>query len=209
MKIYAISGLGADERAFYKLQLKHPIIHLPWKTPVPGETLRSYAQRFLKDIDDSKPFGLMGLSFGGMVVVEIAKIKTPQKTIIISSVPTRKELPPDFRAIGSLGIVRIIPAKWLIPPKIICHWLFGVKTKEDKELLNAIIEDTDPDFFKWAIQEILMWNNTENIPLLALHGTKDRLIPCHREALRIRNGSHFMVVSHAESISTIINHYLA
>ncbi|MBL3657687.1 hypothetical protein [Fulvivirga sediminis] len=108
MKIYAISGLGADERAFYKLQLQYPIVHLPWKTPLLGDSLRTYAQRFVNDIDDSKPFALLGLSFGGMVVVEIGKILKPEKTIIISSAPTKNELPNSLRIIGRLGLTKLM-----------------------------------------------------------------------------------------------------
>ncbi|MBL3657688.1 hypothetical protein [Fulvivirga sediminis] len=71
---------------------------------------------------------------------------------------------------------------------MIAHWLFGVTNKEDKLLLNEIIRDTDRQFLKWALQEIMQWNNSELIPLLALHGTKDRLIPCYKEASKIKNG---------------------
>jgi pimeloyl-ACP methyl ester carboxylesterase len=67
MTIYCISGLGADYRVFQKLVFPsdYHVVHVEWIQPEIRETLSSYALRLLKQIDNSKPFILIGLSFGG------------------------------------------------------------------------------------------------------------------------------------------------
>lgn len=76
MNVYFISGLGADKRIFSKLTLsaEFDIIHIDWIVPFSKETLVSYAKRLSKVIDVNNPFALIGVSFGGMIAVEIAKL---------------------------------------------------------------------------------------------------------------------------------------
>ena len=84
-KIYCISGLGADERAFSKLNIKgFELKVIRWLMPIKDETLPEYASRMRQDIDDDNPI-LMGLSFGGMLCTEIAK-QVPVKKIIIDRI---------------------------------------------------------------------------------------------------------------------------
>ena len=93
MKIYAFSGLGTDERIFRQLALDHELIPVKWINPLPKEKLSSYAQRLGEQIDQSEPFALLGVSFGGMLVSELVKTLNPEKVILISSASTRFELP--------------------------------------------------------------------------------------------------------------------
>jgi hypothetical protein len=67
MKVYFISGLGADERAFQRLVFPQSwtVSHLQWIEPARGESLESYVARFSKLIDSTAPFALVGLSFWG------------------------------------------------------------------------------------------------------------------------------------------------
>ncbi|HEY0434517.1 MAG TPA: hypothetical protein VGC95_11625, partial [Chitinophagaceae bacterium] len=79
MKAYFISGLGADRRAFYRIQMPSSIqiVHLDWIDPLPKESLNDYALRFSKLIDRHEEFILVGLSFGGMLAVELGKFLQP------------------------------------------------------------------------------------------------------------------------------------
>lgn len=72
-KIYILSGLGADERVFKKLDLV-PLepVYLKWIPPHKNESVESYASRLLSQITEKNPV-LIGLSFGGMMAIEIAK----------------------------------------------------------------------------------------------------------------------------------------
>lgn len=96
-KYYVFSGLGADERVFKNLSFgEAEVEHIHWIPPLTTETLAQYAQRIAQRITTPHPV-LVGLSFGGMVAVEIAKILPVEKVILISSAKTRDELPPSYR----------------------------------------------------------------------------------------------------------------
>ncbi len=96
MKIYCISGLGADKRAYQLLQLNHEMVHLEWITPKKNEPLIEYCFRLGTAINTNEPFGIMGLSFGGLVAIELSKIFNPSFTILLSSIETCQELPLVF-----------------------------------------------------------------------------------------------------------------
>ena len=71
--IYCISGLGADEKAFDRLKVNgYSLHHLKWIPPLANENLSSYARRKLNDIKENNPI-ILGLSFGGMIAIEMAK----------------------------------------------------------------------------------------------------------------------------------------
>jgi pimeloyl-ACP methyl ester carboxylesterase len=71
--IYCISGLGADERVFQKLKFQgYQPIHIKWLEPEAGENIANYTQRLTTQIKAEKPI-LIGLSFGGIIAVEMSK----------------------------------------------------------------------------------------------------------------------------------------
>ena len=206
--IYCISGLGADKRVFRNLKLSgYQPIHLDWLPPEKGENITDYAQRLAGEIEQENPI-VIGLSFGGIVAVEIAKQIAVEKIILISSVKTVAENPWYFKMFRWLPIHLLIPFKsllwavyWLI------NWFFGLETKEEKRLLKAILIDTDAKFLKWAINRVVYWKN-EIIPdnLFHLHGTSDRIFPIGfvDADLTIDEGGHFMIMNRADKISQTI-----
>ena len=206
MKIFAISGLGADKRVFKYLTLDHELIPVEWIKPRTKEPIEAYAKRLIihYKIDDESDFGILGVSFGGLIAVEMSKIIKPKLTILISSVETKHELSGLIKLAGKSGLIELIPKQFLHPPKAIAHFLFGT----DKiELLNSILEDTDLSFSKWAIRALLNWKNETKLPnLIKIGGTKDKLLPPKGEhTLLIENGRHFMIVDKADIISEVLN----
>lgn len=214
MNAYFISGLGADKRIFSKLKLseKINIIHIDWINPNKNETLEAYAQRLSRIIDTSQPFALVGVSFGGMIAVEIAKNLTPTTTVIISSTMLSTQLPRLYRLAGKLGLLKLIPAKILkYSNKLTQNYYFGTRSGSEKILLSKIIKDTDAYFLKWAIGSILGWkNNIKPEQIYHIHGTNDKILysKTAKPDYIIENGTHFMVYQNAVEISGIIDHIL-
>lgn len=206
MKIYGISGLGADERVFKYLNLKHEIIPLIWIKHDKNESLESYASRLASKINTNEAFGILGVSFGGLVAVEISKILNPKVTILISSVATKNELSLLLKGVGKMNIIKYLPSKIFNPPKKIAHFLFGT---DNKELLNKILDDSDLDFSKWAVNELLNWKNTTTLSsIIKISGTNDKLLPptkADNNTILIEKGEHFMIVDKAKEISEVIN----
>lgn len=206
MKIYGISGLGADKRVFEYLTLDCKLIPIEWIEPLKNETIENYSIRFSKLINKEEDFGIMGVSFGGLIATEISKKLNPKLTILISSAETKMELRKIYRIIGKTKLLKIIPQVLFDPPRIIANWIFGAK---NKNLLNQILDDTDLKFAKWAVNELTNWSNDETIsnPVLKIGGANDKLIPPMRDKNQrlIEKGEHFMIVDRADEISQIIN----
>ena len=205
MKIYAISGLGADKRVFQFLKLEHEFIPIDWIDPLKNESIAEYAKRFSSIIDTSEKFCVLGVSFGGLIAVEISKFLKPELTILISSAEIRQELPLIYRILGKTKVVKIIPAKLLNPPRWMAKILFGTKKVA---LLNEILDDADLKFTKWAVQELSSWKNNQRVEkVLKIVGTKDKLIPLKNEENieLIEGGGHLMIIDNADEVSAIIN----
>lgn len=214
MNVYFISGLGADRRIFSNINLRPnlKIIHVNWIAFGKKKSLEKYAARLSLQIDTSISFALVGVSFGGMIAVELAKLLKPSATVIISSSVKRTELPLTYRLACLPSVLSIIPTGLLkFWNKFTQNYFFGVTTKEDKQLLAKIIEDTDPSFLKPAIKSILTWKNKiRPKDLIQIHGSKDRILYSKNASPNyiIQNGTHFMVYQNASEISEILNKHL-
>ena len=203
MKVYGLSGLGADHRVFQYLEIGEEIKVIPWLPPEKKETIQKYATRISKRIDTEEEFILIGVSFGGVIAVEVAQIIKPKLTILISSLETSNHLSRFQKWVGTLNIIRFIPIPFLKPPIFIARYFFGTK----HELLPEIINDTDLNFVKWALQALLSWKCLTVLDsMYNIHGNKDRLLPIHRSerTIEIKGGGHFMIVDRAAEISKAI-----
>ena len=213
MNVYLISGLGADKRVFSKLVFsdRHVIKHIEWISPNPNEGLSFYARRLASQIDETKPFFLVGVSFGGMIAVELNKFMKPLKTIIISSASTDGQIPWYYKIVGRLKIYTLVPVKILKAPTPLTLWFFGTKTEEEKSLLTQILKDTDGRFLKWAISKITNWDQKVKLKgIYHVHGTADRILPVAfmQPDVKVRNGGHLMVYSQSGIITKIVNNRL-
>ncbi|HLV41853.1 MAG TPA: alpha/beta hydrolase [Brumimicrobium sp.] len=209
IKIYAISGLGADQRVFKELDIAAEITPLEWITPKDNEAIEEYAKRLAKKIDTNEEYAIMGVSFGGLVATEVSKNLNPKYTILLSTVETKDELRSFFKLVAKHDLDTKLPAGMFNPPKGLANFMFGA---EKKAHLNAILEDTDPHFSKWAIHEMMNWKNETRIqPVLKISGTKDRVIPAPdvQNIHLIKGTGHFMVVDRADEVSEIINKYIS
>jgi pimeloyl-ACP methyl ester carboxylesterase len=208
--VYVFSGLGADERVFVNIDFAglHPIF-IKWITPQRKESIESYATKLLTQITSEKPV-LIGISFGGIMAIEVAKQIETEKVIIISSAKTKNEIPYYLRWAGQLGIHKLFPASLLKQSNIFSSWLFGTTSASEKQLLKEILKDTDVIFLKWAIDCIVHWKNTTLLKNLKhIHGTSDRILPhsfvtCNYS---INNGGHFMILNKAEEVTKLIQEF--
>lgn len=209
MKIFAISGLGADKRVFKHLKLDHDLVYVDWIKPKFKESIIDYSKRLvlIYGLQDEKEFGILGVSFGGLIAVEISKQTNPKFTILISSVGTRDEIGPIYKLFGKSKLIDLIPEKWFDPPRVFAYFMFGTKAKE---LLNSILIDSDLYFTKWAVRELVNWKNKTRIHnLIKIGGTKDKLLPPKgKNTILVEKGEHLMIVDRAGEISEIINEQL-
>lgn len=219
MKAYFVSGLAADSRVFINIRLPHGFetVHLDWIKPTAGESLGSYSARLGATISPSESFLLIGLSMGGMIVSELARIRREAKmtepvlTILLSSVPVPAHLPPHFSVARVLQLHRIIPASFLKSASLMRR-LFPGRDNKNAILLREVIRDSDPVFIRWALGAILNWKSEfVPSPLLHIHGNRDLILPSKytRPTHIIEHGSHLMLLDKAAEVNTLIAKALA
>ena len=181
--------------------------------PLPGEELTAYAGRMSEKIT-KKDAILVGVSFGGILSIEIARLIDIQKVILISSVKTHHEMPRWMKAAGKLSLDAILPKGRLHavrPLELFSpleNYFLGAVTEEEKKLAHEYRKNIDPDYLKWAIHQILNWKN-EWIPpnLFHLHGANDKIFPCAlvHPTHTIASAGHFLVFQYPEEVSDILN----
>lgn len=200
--LYLLSGLGADERLFGNF---HPanvtLHHVHWIEPESGESIHHYAGRLAAQIHEPNPI-LLGVSFGGMMAIEISRHIEVRKIILVSSACTRKALPKLYRISGALGLPRIIPKPLL---SLRLDTMLGIQTDEERLLSDAMVKSCSARFLRWGMNEIATWKN-QTCPnnVVSIHGNADRMLPLHHADYLIDKGGHFMIYNRGKEIAEIV-----
>lgn len=212
MKVYFISGIGADYRFFTHIRLPegYEPAYIHWIPPLSNESLHHYALRLTDQIDSSQPFILAGLSLGGIMAVEIAQKIAPVCTVLISSVPSATHLPRIYKLAGKLGLGRLVPATFLKLAAMFKHSLF-MYPAENRRLMRQVIRSGDDRFIRWALNAVLDWGNTTiPSPLYHIHGTRDEVFPIGltNPTHIVQKGGHMFVVSRPETVNRFLREVL-
>jgi hypothetical protein len=190
-KIYCISGLGADERAFSRLHVEgYELVHLPWLQPSPNETIQEYARRMSKNIVDENP------------VVPVEKV------ILISSVKSSKEIPVWMKLAGRLKLNKLMPMRSYKILEPIQNYNLGATTREEKEMARVFRENVSPVYLSWAINQVLNWKNDwQPASLYHIHGDADKLFPIKKikANLVINNAGHLMVMNRSKEVNQFLS----
>lgn len=209
-KLYCLSGLGTDERAFKNIGINNvELIHIPWIDPLPSETLSQYAKRLFDITQPEEEYNLLGLSFGGMIAAEWEKIRAPKQLFLLSTISDKSKLPWFLKLSSALRLHRIIPMSWLATPNSMNYYFFGIPKNENREVFKDILRDTDKHHLRWATNAIVNWSNKEKSKGIRIHGDKDRLLPIKEKVdYIIPNAGHMAVLNNAEAIQKILEQNL-
>lgn len=211
--VYFISGLAADKRLFDNVTLPANINvkHVAWLEPKKAETLESYCRRLATQIDTTADFSLVGISFGGMIAVEMNKFLKPEKTILISSITTSQSFSGFFKTVNNLHLHKVVPAWFYKHFYRGAYWFFDPQTEEQRQLIVALMDNASENLLTWSIDQLICWENEfipENAVIIA--GNKDRVFPhkkLHPDHL-IPGGTHMMVFDKGREVSRVLDEIL-
>jgi pimeloyl-ACP methyl ester carboxylesterase len=208
MKAYFIPGLAADKRVFRHIRLPdgYEAHYLNWIKPEHDESLRDYAWRMADQINIGEPYILIGLSFGGMLAVEISKKLPPLQLILIATVPHHSHIPFYYKKAFSLGMHRLA-SPGLIKNFVYFKRFFTSESPEDKMIIRQMAREMDHSFIRWAVDAIMKWDTgDEPLEYVHIHGTHDEIIP-HRytkPSISIPKAGHLMIFDRADDINTVL-----
>lgn len=193
-------GLAASPTIFERIQLPEAVfeIHLlAWKIPAAHESLVSYAQRMAAEVVHDQSV-LIGVSFGGVLVQEMAAFLNLRKLIIISSVKTQHEIPLHMKIAKTTKAYKLIPTSLLQNIEVLNKFSFGHAVKLRLKLYEKFLSVRDKAYLEWAIEQMLLWNRNEaDAQVVHIHGDADEVFPIRniQHCIPVKGGTHVMILT--------------
>ena len=198
--VYFMPGLAASPTIFENIKLpedQFEMHFLEWFLPNDKESIESYALRMTEQIQDENPV-LVGVSFGGVLVQEMAKIIPVRKTIIISSVKSNQEFPRRMKIAKATKAYKLLPTGLVHNVEGLAKFAFGDSINQRLKLYEKYLSVRDKSYLDWALESIILWDRTiEDKNVVHIHGDADDVFPikyishCHV----VKGGSHIMILS--------------
>ena len=154
--------------------------------------------------------------FGGMVALEMAKILRPRAVFLIASGYSGNEasliIQPFQRFFKFIPMPLYRFGRWALPPLV--RLAFGAYGREASDLIIDVMRN-HVDFVTWrrGIASIAGWRFQGGLemPVYALHGTNDWLMPLYRvprPEVIVEGGPHLINISHPEQTNAFLTSHL-
>jgi len=208
MKIYVVSGLGADFKVLERLEFPEncELVFIDWLIPEKNEPFHSYVARMAEKVDDSEPFFLLGYSFGGIMVQEINKLKPAQKVVILGSIKSDKEKSKFIKTGEITKLPRILPVGMFNDKAAnvysVVRKLFDPKNPRILEYFRV----RDPYYLKWSVEKVSEWKFEETPEVIQILGDKDIVFPIKysKPDYIIKGGTHLFPATKYKEVSKIL-----
>lgn len=198
--VYFMPGLAASAAIFERIVLPDAFFEtvlLEWEIPLNNEKLTDYAKRITNKITHPNPV-LIGVSFGGILVQEMAKYVDARKVIIISSAKSNLEFPLRMKVAKATKAYKLIPMKLLMNVESLAKFSFGAKINQRLKLYEKFLSLRDIRYLNWAVEQIILWDRTivdKNV--IHIHGDADDVFPIKyiKNCIVVKGGTHVMILN--------------
>jgi pimeloyl-ACP methyl ester carboxylesterase len=200
ISVYFMPGLAASSLIFERIALPQELfdVHLlDWELPIGDESLTSYAKRMAEKITAPNPV-LIGVSFGGILVQEMAAFLSPQKVIIISSVKSNLEFPRRMKIAKTTKAYKLIPTSIFSNIEKLSTFSFGKSITQRLKLYERYLSVRDVYYLDWAIKNVILWEPRRvNQNVIHIHGDADEVFPIEniKKCIVVKGGTHVMILS--------------
>ena len=198
--IYLMPGLAASSTIFEHLKLPDDtfeLFYLEWFLPKDKESIEAYAFRMTQKIKHENPV-LIGVSFGGILVQEMAMHILTRKVIIISSVKSNLELPLRMKIAKSTKAYKIIPTHLVSNIEALAKYTFGENVVSRRlKLYEKYLQMRDKKYLDWAIENVILWRRTKpDKNVIHIHGDADAVFPIRhiKNSIVIKGATHILVL---------------
>ncbi|WOD44288.1 alpha/beta hydrolase [Hwangdonia lutea] len=198
--VYFMPGMAASPKIFEHINLpenQFEMHYLEWMIPLKNELLSAYALRLSKHIKHNNVV-LIGVSFGGVLVQEMAKHIKVRKLIIISSVKSMHELPKRMLITKATKAYRLIPTQLASNIDAFAKLAFGGNINKRLELYKKYLSVNDSVYLSWAIKNMVCWNQKDFDPkIIHIHGDNDPVFPLKniKQCITLQGGTHIMIIN--------------
>lgn len=177
--VYCMPGMAASPKIFEYIHLPKPYkLHLlSWTPPIKEESLSAYAKRMSERVTAVDSV-LIGVSFGGVLVQEMAKHIQVRKVIIVSSIKSRNELPLPMKMARTTNAHKLLPTQWINNLDALALFAFGKGIQKRLKLYQKYLSERNPDYLDWSIDTLVHWDQEEaDASVIHIHGKKDTVFP--------------------------------
>lgn len=198
--VYFMPGLAASTTIFERIQLPETdfeVCLLEWEIPLEKESLVDYAKRITKKITHENPV-LIGVSFGGILVQEMAKHIKARKVIIISSVKSNLEFPRRMKIAKTTKAYKLIPMSLILNLENLAKFSFGAKINHRLKLYEKFLSVRDIGYLEWAVEKVILWDRTvADDSVIHIQGDMDDVFPIKyiKECTVVKGGTHIMILN--------------
>jgi pimeloyl-ACP methyl ester carboxylesterase len=198
--VYFMPGLAASSSIFERIVLpsaSFEVILLDWVQPEKDETLVAYAQRMAEKVVHENAV-LIGVSFGGILVQEMAVFLNLRKLIIISSVKTRDEMPRRIKFAKTTKAYKLLPTSLLNDVEKLIKYSFGNGINQKLKLYEKFLHLRNKEYLDWAIEQVVCWDRSVPDPkVVHIHGDLDEVFPAKNinSFIPIKGGTHIMILN--------------
>lgn len=199
--VYFMPGLAASTTIFENIKLpedQFEMYFLEWFLPTDKESIESYAKRMNKKILHENPV-LIGVSFGGILVQEMAKLIPTKKVIIISSVKSNTEFPYRLKMAKATKVYKILPTRLIANVELLVKYAFGSTIiKKRLKLYEKYLSVRDKDYLDWSIENVLLWaQKTAAKNIIHIQGDADEVFPIKNihKCIAVKGGTHIMIIN--------------
>lgn len=192
-------GLAASPKIFEYIQLpadQFEVHHLDWFIPSTDMSLIDYARIMAEKVSQPSPV-LIGVSFGGMLIQEMARFLHPRKLIVISSIKCRQEMPKRLLLARYTSLHKLLPTGVVDNLETLTRFAFGDAVRKRLKLYERYLGIRDKNYLDWAIDAIVHWDREEPEPgLVHIHGDQDVVFPIGHlgSCLSVAGGTHTMII---------------
>jgi len=212
--VYLMPGMAASPLIFDGISLdkaQYDVIKLKWHIPEKGISLQDYAKQMCAQIQHKAPV-LLGVSFGGLLVQEMAKHIKTKKVIAVSCVKSHTELPKRMLFAKYTKVHRLLPTGLVSNVELLAKYAFGETVTKRLHLYEQYLSVRDKYYIDWSIDKIVNFKQDKPLKnLIHIHGDKDNVFPIIniKNCVRVKNGTHTMIIHRAkwfnENLSELIS----
>ena len=193
-------GLAASSSIFERIDLSKDTfeIHLlEWFMPEKAESLQNYAKRMAEKVTDDNAV-LVGVSFGGILVQEMAQFLNLRKLIIVSSVKSNAELPRRMKIAKTTKAYKLMPTGLLQDVEKLVKYAFGDVMKQKLKLYEQFLHMRNKEYLDWAIEQVICWDRVKiDANVVHIHGDADDVFPVKniKSFINVKGGTHMMILN--------------
>lgn len=198
--VYFMPGLAASSSIFERIELPKDTFEmhlLEWFLPNKNETLQSYAKRMAENVKHDNAV-LIGVSFGGVLVQEMARFLNLKKLIIVSSVKCNAELPRRLKLAKTTKAYKLLPTGLMQDVELLTKYAFGDVLKKKLKLYEQYLHRREKDYLDWAIEQMVCWDRAEiDAKVIHIQGDADEVFPVKniKNFINIKGGTHLMILN--------------